>query len=281
MTDAKRCRQVTVMPDGGFCFGVRGAVDAVDDCPTPAAVLGEIAHNPTVMEDLRARGVRVVYAPEEIRPEETVIIRSHGIAPEVAHRLESRAHRVIDATCPRVRRAQRAARDAAETGWPVVVVGRADHPEVEGVVGHAGPGTEVVSTAAAARALSPKQRRAVVFQTTFDPSLVEGVLQALREVTDRLWVRDTICTVVAHRRETVARMAREVDAVVVVGGANSSNTAALAQVVKEAGTPVHCVEKAMELPLPELERYTRFAVVGGTSTPLESLQEVARRISGC
>ncbi len=273
-------RKVIVMPGGGLCFGVKRAVEAARNAPGPTAALGELAHNPKVMDDLRRAGVRIIESREDAGPDETVIVRSHGVAPEVMANLEANARDVIDATCPRVRRAQLAASRSAAEGWPVVVVGRASHPEVEGVVGYAGDATEVVSDAGEARRLPHRDRRAVVFQTTFDPSSVDEVLEALGSVTGELKVHDTLCTVVAHRRETVARLAEEVDAVVVVGGANSSNTAALAQVVKKAGTPVYCVERAKDLPMEGLGEYATLAVIGGTSTPWESLEEVAARLKG-
>ncbi|MFP4201103.1 MAG: 4-hydroxy-3-methylbut-2-enyl diphosphate reductase [Clostridia bacterium] len=279
--ERRRRRRVVVMPGGGLCFGVKRAVDAVLRAEGSVAALGELAHNPKVMEDLHRAGVRIIDSPEDLMPGETVIVRSHGVSPDVMSRLEEVAGEVVDATCPRVRRAQKAASDAAGSGWPVVVVGSASHPEVEGVVGHAGPGTTVVSNVDEALKLPHLPRRAVVFQTTFDPSSVEGVIEALRRVTDHLKVHDTLCPVVADRRQTVARLASEVEAVIVVGGSNSSNTAALAQVVKKAGTPVYSVERAKGLPMEELQAYESLAVIGGTSTPLESLEEVAGCLSGC
>ncbi len=279
MHNGSDARQVIVMPGGGLCFGVRRAVDAARSTDEPVAALGALAHNPRIMEVLRSDGVRIIDAPEEIQGDEAVVIRSHGVTPAIKQRLRLRARCVVDATCPRVQRAQRAAKKAAGRGWPVVVVGRVTHPEVEGVVGHAGHDVEVVSRASEARALPHRPRRAVVFQTTFDPSMVNDVLKALEAATDCLEVHDTLCSVVAHRRETVARLAREVQAVVVVGGTESSNTAALAQVVQEAGTPVYCVEGAQDLPVETLQGYKSLAVVGGTSTPMESLEEVAGRLS--
>ena len=273
--------EIHMMPEAGFCFGVERAVEravaAAKEAGRAVYTLGEVVHNPVVVQSLEALGIQAAEL-EEIPPDVVVVIRSHGVSPHVEQRLTELNVDIIDATCPRVRRVQLAAEKYREDCQAVVIVGRKDHPEVQGVLGRCGDNVEVVNSPQEAEHLPFKASRAVLFQTTFNPSLVDGVVDALRDRTGDLTIEDTLCPVVRNRRDKVRELAEKVDALVVVGGSNSSNTNALMDIGIEAGKTTLCVETANELDLCQLKGIDSLAVVGGTSTPRESILEVCERI---
>ena len=130
--------RITVAKTAGFCFGVDRAVKMADDllaAGRKVATLGELIHNPVVTGSLAARGARVIERPEEAEPDEVVVIRSHGVGPEVYRVLEARGIQIADATCPNVARIHRLVREASAAGRGVLVIGRADHPEVRAICG--------------------------------------------------------------------------------------------------------------------------------------------------
>ena len=275
--------KIHTLPDAGFCYGVRKAVSkalatARDYDEEAVYTLGEIVHNPLVVNDLQQEGITVAETPEKISSGSVVIIRSHGVPPQVIIDFKKRGVSVVDATCPKVRRVQRAAEKFRNEHWPVTIVGRQDHPEVRGVLARCDDEAEIVDSQSAAQQLSHRQQRAVLFQTTFPPDLVEDILGVLQQKTGQIQVEDTLCHVVSGRRQAVRDMAEKVEALVVVGGKNSSNTSALVGVGTEAGIPSYHVETADDLPVSHLGKFGEVAVVGGTSTPQSSINSVKDRL---
>ncbi len=278
-----RTFRILTVREGGFCDGVQRAVKsalrAADrDAPRQVFTLGEIVHNPLVVEDLRDRGVDVVHRPDEVAPGSVVVIRSHGVAPEVICELEAGGVEVVDATCPRVRRVQRAAERYRDLNIQVVIVGRRDHPEVQGVLARCGPDGVVVESTGQAESLPFARERAVLFQTTFDPDEGAAILESLRSTAREVLVEKTLCDVVATRRNLLQQITRRVQSVVVVGGKNSSNTSLLVNMVLEAGIPAFHVEDAKGLVCGDFSDLISVGVVGGTSTPQASLDAVRERI---
>ncbi len=278
-----RTLRILHLAEDGFCRGVRGAVETAlqtaEGHPDAAVVtLGEVVHNPLVVERLRFSGVRAVHRPEDVPPGAVVIIRSHGVAPEIVCELLERGAEVVDATCPKVRSVQRAAERHRELGEEVVVIGHRDHPEVQGVYARCGEKGRTVCSAAEAEELPWAEHRTVLFQTTFDPDRGERILEAVRDRTGSVEVKDTLCHSVSDRRKLVRQMVHEVECLVVVGGRNSSNTTSLVNVGEQAGIPTFHVEGANESFPAVVRDYDSVAVVGGTSTPEESIDEVRNAI---
>ncbi len=281
--DETRSIEIHRAPDGGFCFGVEQAVQSAKAAAlesTSVYTFGEVVHNPDVVCDLARRGIRVAKTPEAVPAGATVIIRSHGVAPAVLSALQKRGVKVLDATCPRVRQVQRAAERYTAEGASLVLVGRLHHPEVQGVMGRCPNETEVIASVDEAEALPDKPARTVLFQTTFSPPEARAIVEALDRRTGDLVMEKTLCPVVQARRESVRNLAKKVDLLVVVGGKNSSNTQALLDIGLEAGTRTLSVETAKDT-----EHYAwmidsvrSIGVVGGTSTPRESLDAVCNAI---
>lgn len=266
----------------GACYGVQRALDlamaAVEDGGR-ACTLGPLIHNPRVVARLERHGVRAVSSLEDARDDETVIIRSHGVTPEVKRAVERRGLPMVDATCPHVARAQKAAAALAREGMQVIVVGEAGHPEVEGLYAcacEASADPALVSVVAVPDDL-PERIEApvgVVVQTTQTRAALDAVLDALRERGVEPTVKDTICFATRQRQEAAAALADEADAFVVIGGRNSSNTTRLADICRARCERTHHVESADELDSAWFEGCRTVGVTAGASTPEDQIAAV-------
>ena len=274
--------EVVLAKYAGACYGVQRALDLANEVLEShecVHTLGPLIHNPKVVEDLEARGARVVRLPEEVE-RGTVIIRSHGVTPQVRRELESRGLEVVDATCPHVDRAQKAAAELAEEGCRVVVLGEADHPEVEGLracAEEAGGKVDVVGSPADI----PEGLYApigVVAQTTQMRENLDAVVADLRDRGLNPKVKKTICFATRQRQDAAAALAAEVDAMVVIGGRNSSNTTRLAEICVEACACALHIESVDELEGDYFEGCSVVGVTAGASTPEDQIQAVVRRL---
>lgn len=267
-------RRVRVARPTGFCFGVERAIRLARDGQAKHGrvfTLGELVHNPSVLEELEREGIRAVKRVEQARGG-ALVIRAHGAPPEVADRCRELGITMIDATCPYVGKVQSVARGLKSQGYAVVVVGEKNHPEVRSILGFSGDAGRVYSPRMRLR--SPKV--GVVAQTTTShPRLREAVANLSRLRYTELRVFDTICEEVTARQRAAARLAAVCDLVVVVGGRSSANTSRLAEIVRDAGAEMVHVERASELPRERLARCRRVGVVAGSSTPAWVVSEVA------
>ena len=256
----------------GACYGVQRALDlalkAVEDGGC-AYTLGPLIHNPQVVAQLAECGVRAVDSVEDVAGAGTVVIRSHGVTPEVKRSVAACGLPLVDATCPHVARAQRAAADLAEQGRHVVVVGEAGHPEVEGLVACAREAGAPVSVVAGPDDLPETLEGpvGVVVQTTQTREALDAVVAALEERGVQLLVKNTICFATRQRQEAAAALAGEVDAIVVIGGRNSSNTSRLADICAAACPRTHHIESPDEIDPAWLAGCGAVGVTAGASTP--------------
>lgn len=272
----------------GACYGVQRALDMADEVIADGSVaytLGPLIHNPQVVADLAERGAEPVddvaaieWAPESEGEGEapSVVIRSHGVTPEVLGAVRERGFAVVDATCPHVARAQAAAAELAHEGCRVIVVGEEGHPEVEGLTAwarQAGGKVDVVASPAdiPAGLYDPV---GVVAQTTQRRENLEAVVAALTEAGLAPIVKNTICSATRQRQEAAAELAANVDAMVVIGGRNSSNTTRLAEVCALTCPRTFHVESADELDPAAFEGCARVGVTAGASTPENQIAAV-------
>ena len=267
----------------GACYGVQRALDlalkAVEDGGR-AYTLGPLIHNPQVVAQLAERGVRAVDGVEDVAGAGTVVIRSHGVTPAVKRSVAACGLPLVDATCPHVARAQRAAADLAEQGRHVVVVGEAGHPEVEGLVACAREAGASVSVVAGPDDLPDTLDGpvGVVVQTTQTREVLDAVVAALEQRDVQLLVKNTICFATRQRQEAAAELAAQVDAIMVVGGRNSSNTTRLADICAASCARTHHVEAPDELDPAWFEGCATVGVTAGASTPEEHIQAVVETL---
>ncbi|MDQ0285682.1 4-hydroxy-3-methylbut-2-enyl diphosphate reductase [Desulfofundulus luciae] len=266
----------------GFCFGVKRALNlalqTARERDGPVYCLGPLIHNPQVMEKLAAAGIQEIAGVKEARPGGKLIIRSHGVGPGVLAAARERDLKVVDATCPFVGRAQELAHSEAAGGTLVVVVGDKNHPEVQGIVDWTGGRAVVVEGPGEAQKLPAVPRMAVLAQTTQPLANFQAVVDVLQQKAGQLKVYNTICHATGARQQAALELAREVDVMVVVGGAASANTRKLATLCRQAGVPTYQVETARELE-PAWFRGVKVAgLTAGASTPDWIIEEVERRM---
>ena len=269
----------------GACYGVQRALDLAYRAARagkPTCTLGPLIHNPQVVADLKAAGVDAVERVADI-PGGTMVVRSHGVVPEVIEEARERGLEIVDATCPHVARAQKAAARLAAEGRYVVVVGEAGHPEVEGICAHArAAGGDVAAVVDAAdlpaAATCAGARVGVVVQTTQSREVFERVVSALRERGVDLEVKDTVCTATRQRQDAAAALAGRADAFVVIGGRNSSNTTRLHEICSALCERSYHVESADELDPAWFAGCDTVGVTAGASTPESQIATVVARL---
>ena len=268
--------EILVARYAGYCYGVERALriteEALEDAEGPVSSLGPIIHNPSVVGHLEERGVRVVDDARDAAVG-TLIVRTHGVPPEVIEGARARDLTLVDATCPFVAVAQRKAATLREAGYAVVILGERDHPEVAGLEGFAGDGAVVVEDAAGLPLAELRGKRVgVVVQTTQTRANLASVTAALAPVARELLVFNTICDATQKRQSAAGELAAEVDVVVVVGGRNSANTARLAQLCRARESRTYHIESAAELELAWFAGARRIGVTAGASTPDEEIE---------
>lgn len=268
--------EIVVARYAGYCYGVERALriteEALEATEGPVASLGPIIHNPSVVGQLEERGVKVVDGAGEAAAG-TLIVRTHGVPPEVVEGARARDINLVDATCPFVAVAQRKAASLREAGYAVVILGERDHPEVAGLEGFAGEGAVVVEDAAGLPLAQLRGKRVgVVVQTTQTRANLASVAAALAPVARELLVFNTICDATQKRQSAACELAAEVDVVIVVGGRNSANTARLAQLCRAIESRTHHIESAAELEPAWFTGARRIGVTAGASTPDEEIE---------
>jgi len=282
--------EVVLAQAAGFCYGVKRACqvafEAAQTHPGGVSSLGPIIHNPQMVARLAEAGLKVIGDLEQA-PVGAVLIRSHGVPPEVFGELRRRGFEVVDATCPLVQRAQRLAESLAAEGYRVVVVGEPEHPEVKALVAWAdagrkpdAPGAAVVQTFADAAALSRAKRIGVVAQTTQLEEEYARLVGELLKCADELKVYNTICDATAKRQRAMLDLLGEVEGMVVVGGRNSANTTRLYERCREMRVRAWHIETAEELEPAWFAGMRRVGVTAGASTPDWIIEEVVERLRG-
>jgi (E)-4-hydroxy-3-methyl-but-2-enyl pyrophosphate reductase len=273
---------VIVADNAGFCFGVKRAIKMANDtmqaAPGDVKAYGQIIHNPQVVASFAKRGLEVVGSLEEVAPADTVIIRSHGVGPDVKQAANRLALKVVDTTCPFVTKAQEYARRLLDENYRVVMIGDRNHPEVIGVVAHTDGKAIVLNSAEEAERLKFIPRMGVVFQTTHSIGHVQEVVGALLRRGKEIRVFNTLCGATTSMQKTAVELAPDVDAMVVVGGRASANTAQLAEVCRRVNPRVWHVESAEEVREEWFAGMVRVGVTAGASTPDDVIAEVVDRI---
>jgi (E)-4-hydroxy-3-methyl-but-2-enyl pyrophosphate reductase len=273
--------KVFVVKKAGFCFGVKRAIklafDVAKKKDEKIYTWGPLIHNPQVVEDLKEKGVYVVEDLRKVK-KGTLIIRSHGIHPKILKRIKERKIEVVDATCPFVKKAQKKAKLLSDQGYQVVVVGEADHPEVQGIMGYTNGSALVINHNRMNKRLPHFGKLGVIAQTTLSIDAFKQVIGELIEKTDELKVCNTLCHATARAQKATLKLASNVDTMIVVGGHNSANTNRLTKLCKRLRTPTYHIETAKELRRGWFKGKKRVGVTAGTSTPEWLIQEVVEGI---
>ena len=273
--------EVTVAKSAGFCFGVKRAVDMVyEEAVKERKVytLGPIIHNEQVVEEFAEKGVQVLESVEELEDGEdaAVIIRSHGIAQKVFRQLEDKKVRIIDATCPFVKKIHRIVQEKKEEGYQIVIAGSAKHPEVVGICGWCGNQCQVVETLEEAQkcVLETGKKVCVVAQTTFNYKKFKDIVAILSKKSYDILVMNTICNATEERQTEAGTIARKSDAMIVIGGKHSSNTRKLYEICKNECLNTHFIQTLDDLDLKLFQSFRSVGITAGASTPNNIIKEV-------
>ena len=274
-------REVRIARRTGFCYGVREAIDKAKESAAAGkrtTTLGQVVHNEGVIAQLQSQGIETVDTLDEVASGAAVVIRAHGVRPEVLARAGARGLDVIDGTCTWVMQEQREIRRLVEEGYSIVLLGTPLHPEVVGLLGFA-PDTLVVDEEADWEQIPRRKKMALLSQSTQPPWKFEKLAAFMVARCHELKIVNTVCPVTIRRQEDTVEAAREVDLMVVVGGRSSANTKELTRLCEIVGTRAIQIES--EEDLTDSALFAGAAVVGvtgGTSTPIEDLRCVAERI---
>ena len=259
----------------GFCAGVERAIDIVElalsVCRPPVYVRREIVHNRHVVESLRGKGAIFVDELDEVPDDATVIFSAHGISPAVREDAQRRGLRVIDATCPLVTKVHLEAVRYAREGYSIVLIGHEDHDEVIGTLGEAPERIVVIDSAVEVQTLEVPNPEKIAYltQTTLSVDDTRDVIEALRRKFPRIVgpSRDDICYATQNRQAAVKRLAGDVDVLLVIGAANSSNANRLVEVAKMAGTHAYLISDVSDIRAEWLAGASRIGITAGASTP--------------
>src|SRR6186713_1260199 len=260
--------EIRIAKRTGFCYGVREAIDKAKEARAAGKTthtLGQVVHNEGVVQDLQDLGIKTVDTLDDVDHGAAVVIRAHGVRPEVMERASARGLEVIDGTCTWVIQEQKELRKLVDDGYTIVLLGTPKHPEVVGLLGFA-PDAIVVDEEEDWGRIPRRKRMALITQSTQPPWKFERLAAFMVSRAHELKIVNTVCPVTIRRQEDTLAAARDVDMMVVVGGRHSANTKELTRLCEIAGTKAIQIENAKDLvdPAP-FDGATVVGVTGGTS----------------
>ena len=274
--------EITVAKSAGFCFGVQRAVDSVykelEENSGKIYTFGPIIHNEQVVEDLNKKGIEVIDTVEQLKEikEGTVVIRSHGVAKEIYDVLEQQKLKMVDATCPFVKKIHNIVLDESNNGKTIIIIGNDNHPEVEGIKGWVNGEVIVINKEEQIEKLSlPEQTKAcIVSQTTFNHNKFKYLVEIIRKKGYDITVVNTICNATHVRQVEAQKISSKVDGMIVIGGKNSSNTQKLYDICRNECENTFYVQTVKDLNLHELKSLKSTGITAGASTPKNIIEEV-------
>jgi 4-hydroxy-3-methylbut-2-enyl diphosphate reductase len=273
--------EIIVAEKSGFCFGVKRAVDSVYEQLSkdgPIYTFGPIIHNEQVVDELEELGVKVISSEEELEgiAQGTVVIRSHGVTRHIYEQIENQGLSVVDATCPFVKKIHRIVEEESRSGKHIVVIGSRRHPEVEGIISWVeGPVTVIENeTEAEDFNLDKDLEICIVSQTTFNNNKFKELVDIFQKKGYYVSVANTICNATEERQTEAKKIASSVDAMIVIGGAGSSNTQKLYEICKRECDNTQYIQTVDDLVLDSIESIKSVGITAGASTPKKIIQEV-------
>ena len=271
----------------GFCFGVKRAVDTVyeqvrQESGEQIYTYGPIIHNGEVVRDLEEKGVIVLHSREELEALEngTVIIRSHGVTKEIYDLLKEKKLKIIDATCPFVKKIHNIVQEHSAQGDRIVIIGNPGHPEVQGISSRAGKNAAVIQSTEEAEKFSPgeNEKICIVSQTTFNYNKFKDLVEIISEKSYDVSVLNTICNATKERQTEAQSIAESVDAMIVIGDKHSSNTQKLFEICRGACNNTYYIQTLDDLDLNQLGSVETVGITAGASTPNNIIEEVQNNV---
>ena len=273
--------EVRLAKSAGFCFGVKRAVDTVyEQVGTGKKIytLGPIIHNEEVVKDLEEKGVIVLESEEDLAKvkDGTIIIRSHGVGKHVYDKLKQQKLEYIDATCPFVRKIHKIVEEESSKGNTVLIIGNENHPEVAGIQGWSKNQSYVINSPEEAEKfhISIEKKLCIVSQTTFNYNKFQELVEIISKKGYDIIVLNTICNATEERQQEARQIAKEVEAMIVVGGKHSSNTQKLFEICKKECENTYYIQTLVDLDFDRLKTVGSVGITAGASTPKNIIEEV-------
>lgn len=284
-------REILTAANSGFCFGVKQAIEKTEEeirrkaessSPGRIYTWGPLIHNKTVTDGLKEKGVSILDSLENVKPEDVIIVRSHGETKEFFEKARARNCKIIDATCPFVKKIQQLAENAHRKGKQVVIVGDRLHPEVKGINGWCDNSAITVNSVEDAEGVLENHNRNLFFlvaQTTIKKEFLNAVIRVFETNNVHVEVNNTICNATALRQKSCAELAEICDAMLIIGGRESSNTGKLFEISEKKCKKTFFVEKIEDLPLHQIAKCNKIGIAAGASTPECVIKEVIATMS--
>ena len=275
---------VTLAKTAGFCFGVKRAVSMVYDQIGTGKVFtyGPIIHNEVVVADLESKGVSVIndINDERLIPGVSVIVRSHGISKHEYEVLEAKGVNIVDATCPFVKKIHNIVRDESKAGKDIIIIGDSKHPEVQGIQGWAGENVTIIKTEEEAKAYFSEEGKnlCIVAQTTFNYNKFQYLVEIIQKRNYNISVLNTICNATKERQKEAESIAREVEAMIVIGDKHSSNSQKLFEICGNACENTYFIQTLDDLDMNQFKSVNTVGITAGASTPKNIIEEVQNNV---
>ncbi len=274
---------VKVAKTAGFCFGVARAIDSAYQCAenkdTKYCTLGPIIHNAQVVDDLNNKGISAINSLEELPPDTTVIIRTHGVPKSIYQEMEDKGVPYLDLTCPFVKKIHNLVSKHYEDGYQIIIIGDSRHPEVIGINGWCDNTALILDSEKAAESLETIENKVcIVAQTTFNKNIYKKMIFFLKKTCQNPTVFDTICSATDERQAESRTLASEDDVMLVLGGQNSSNTQKLFQICKDICPEAYCAESISALGDLSVFQNKRVGITAGASTPAVIIKEAINKM---
>lgn len=272
--------EIILAKSAGFCFGVKRATQMAFTAAgehDQITSLGPLIHSPQMVQKLAAEGIRVCHQVEEI-PSGAILIRSHGVTAQELDSIHSSGLQIVDATCPFVKKAQEFAAQLSDDGYLLVLVGEADHPEVQGIVSYAQGDVRIVASPQEAAQLAKCGKIGVVAQTTQSFENFSQIVSICLTKAKEVRIFNTICDATSVRQEEARDIAAQVDLMLVIGGYNSANTSRLATLCREQQADTHHVETSDQLDPDWFVGKEKVGITAGASTPRWIIDNVIEKV---
>jgi len=274
-----------VAKTAGFCFGVDNAVKTVEKKinSRPLYTYGPIIHNQQVVDELKEKGVNVIYNLEELETIErgTILIRSHGVGKDEVDKMEEEKFNVIDATCPYVKRIHKIVSEYSSKGYKIIIVGNPNHPEVQGIKGWSNSTTYIIEDELDIDKLKLNiyDNYCLVTQTTFNYIKYKSIVNKLKKKNIHVIINETICKATEERQKEAIQIAKKVTKMIVIGGKHSSNTQKLYEICKEQCDQTYHIETIQDLELNVFNDSDIIGITAGASTPKNIIEEVILNVT--
>ncbi len=275
--------KVVTAKTAGFCFGVKRAVDTVYDQVIKNQdkriyTFGPIIHNDEVIKDMKQKGIQVIYSEEELKQinDGVVIIRSHGVAKNIYEMISAQGLECVDATCPFVKKIHRIVETESEKGNHIVIIGNPEHPEVMGIKGWSKTPVTIVQSVQEMDnlELTYGKKVSIVAQTTFNYNKFQDIVDIVSKKSYDVSVLNTICSATKERQTEANEIASKVDAMIVIGDKQSSNSQKLFEICKKACNDTYYIQTLKDLDIDQLESVDTVGITAGASTPNNIIEEV-------